>query len=132
VRATCDGSLPRVRYWPNPAHKRETTAAGPSRWRPDEEPCPSDMTPAERDELLAASIPLDTEDPTSRRFAMRRSGGDPEFFDIKHTGHMQGEHEFHGHPATWVPSRVLRMFRDRGDLTPVEYRRLAQGFGCPR
>ena len=29
-------------YYPNPAHKTETTEAGPPRWRPDKEPCPND------------------------------------------------------------------------------------------
>ena len=29
-----------MRYWPNPAHKRETTEAGPPAWSPDKDPCP--------------------------------------------------------------------------------------------
>ena len=33
-----------MRYFPNPAHKRETTEAGPPRWRPDKEPCPAERT----------------------------------------------------------------------------------------
>jgi hypothetical protein len=44
---------------------------------------------------------------------------------------VDGECEFHGHPATWVPTQVLRVFRDRGDLTAAEYRQRAQDFGCP-
>lgn len=125
-------SLPyAVRYWPNPAHKQETTEAGPPRWRPDKEPCPRGMTTAERRELLQASIPIDRDDPASRRFALRRTAQQLEFYDIKHTRMVDGEHEFHGHPATWVPTQVLRVFRDRGDLTAAEYRQRAQDFGCP-
>jgi hypothetical protein len=44
-----------MRYWPNPAHKQETTEAGPPQWRPGKEPCPREMTVAERDELLTAA-----------------------------------------------------------------------------
>lgn len=120
-----------MRYWPNPAHKQETTEAGPPQWRPGKEPCPREMTVAERDELLECSVPLDAEDAGSRRFALRRTTRRLEFYDVKHTGIVESEHEFHGHPATWVPTQVLRIFRDRGDLTAAEYRKCAQGFGCP-
>lgn len=89
------------------------------------------MTVAERDELLERSVPLDAEDAGSRRFALRRTTRRLEFYDVKHTGMVESEHEFHGHPATRVPTQVLRIFRDRGDLTDAEYRKCAQGFGCP-
>ena len=42
-------------YYLNPAHKTETTEAGPPRWRPDKEPCPR-MTPRERTTLLQESV----------------------------------------------------------------------------
>ena len=90
-------SLCEVRYWPNPAHKSETTEAGPPVWRPDKEKCPDDMTVTERDDLLAASIPL-TNEPQSRRFAVRRTNQRLELFDVKCHGTVDGEPEFHGHP----------------------------------
>jgi hypothetical protein len=37
-----------MRYWPNPAHKAETTEAGPPLWTPDKDLCPTGMTVAER------------------------------------------------------------------------------------
>lgn len=118
-------------YWPNPAHKRQTTEAGPPRWSPAKEPCPHDLTVAERDELLGSAVPMRADDPTSRRFAMRRTMLGLEFFAIKHTRSVGDDHEFHGHPATWVPTRILRDFRDSGRISQAEYRELAQGFGCP-
>ena len=51
-----------LRYWPNPSHKTETTEAGPPRWNPDKDKCPSDMTVAERNELLKASIAVEPSD----------------------------------------------------------------------
>jgi hypothetical protein len=90
------------------------------------------MTPAERDELLAVSVPVDPDDPASRRFTLRRTAAGLELFDIKHTRAVEGDHEFHGHPATWVPTKILRAFRDAGRITAAEYRDLARGFGCPR
>ncbi len=39
----------------NPAHKVETTEAGPPAWRPDKTPCPKGMTLAERTQPLPAS-----------------------------------------------------------------------------
>lgn len=47
-----------MKYWPNPAHKRETTEAGPPRWRPYKEPCPR-MTVTERQALMDSSIQAD-------------------------------------------------------------------------
>src|SRR2546430_1085900 len=120
-----------MHYWPNPAHKRETTEAGPPRWRPDKEPCPSGMTVAERDQLLQDAVPIDASDAASRRFAVRRSLRALELYDIKRTGDVNGEPEFHGHPATFVPAKVLRTFRDLGRISQAEYRQLIKDFGCP-
>lgn len=73
-------------YFPNPAHKRETTEAGPPRWRPDKEPCPK-MSPRERATLLRDSIARDPASPTSQRFAIRRGASGLEFF---HSSDDQG------------------------------------------
>ena len=69
-----------MRYWPNPAHKLETTEAGPPRWRPDKEPCPRGMTSRQRTALLRDSIPEQADSPDSRRFAVRQGESGLEFF----------------------------------------------------
>jgi hypothetical protein len=120
-----------MRYWPNPAHKRQTTEAGPPQWRPDKEPCPDDLTVRERRVLLETAVPLDPIDPRSRRFNARRGPQGLELYDAKWTRDVEGEPEFHGHPATYVPTAVLRALRDRGMITDAEYRRLIRDFGSP-
>jgi hypothetical protein len=87
------------------------------------------MTIEERDALLAASIAVDPADTRSRRYALRRTVAGIELFDVKHTGTVGGEEEFHGHPASWVPARILRRFRDSGDLSQAEYQVLARTMG---
>ncbi|MGH7269595.1 MAG: hypothetical protein ACREJ3_04115, partial [Polyangiaceae bacterium] len=74
-----------MRYWPNPAHKVETTEAGPPAWTPDKDRCPPRMTIEERRALLGASVPLDADDLHSRRFAIRRTERGIELFDVKWT-----------------------------------------------
>jgi NAD(P)-dependent dehydrogenase (short-subunit alcohol dehydrogenase family) len=59
------------------------------------------------------------EDASSRRFALRRTTQRLEFYDVKHTGIVESKHEFHGHPATWVPTRILRILRARGDAQKI-------------
>jgi hypothetical protein len=120
-----------MRYWPNPAHKKETTEAGPPAWHPDKEACPDDLSVAERDELLEASVPHDPADATSRRWTVRRGPNGLELYDIKHTGVIDGTHEFHGHPATYVPAKILKVFRDDGLISRAEYGRLVRELGCP-
>ena len=115
-------------YYPNRAHKRETTEAGPPGWRPDKEPCP-DMTPEERTELLRESVARDPSLPTSQRFAVRRTGTGLEFFTARMTREVDGDIEFHGYPTTHVPGLVLRRFRDEGQITPAEYRRQVKRLG---
>ena len=120
-----------MRYVPNPAHKRETTEAGPPRWRPDKEPCPPEMTPRERTALLRDSVPEHTDALASRRFAVRRGGSSGlEFFAAQVTRTAEGgEVEYHGYPIHRVPGAVLRCFRDRGDITAAEYRQLVKRLG---
>lgn len=118
-----------MRYWPNPVHKRETTEAGPAKWRPAKAPCP-DMTVEERTRLLTDSVPVDPSDPSSRRFNVRRTDTGLEVYDAKCHRVVDGVAEFHGHPATYVPAKVLRDLRDLGRLTEPEYKRLIKDFGC--
>lgn len=116
-------------YWPNPAHKRETTEAGPPAWRPDKAPCPR-LTVEERDALLEASIALNPQDPMSRRYAFRRSPlGEPDFFEAKLTEVRESKPVFHGYPTVRVPSRILRLFRDQGAISNAEYRRMIKELG---
>ena len=119
-----------VRYVPNPAHKRETTEAGPPGWRPDKEPCPPEMTPRERAALLRGSVPEHPDPPSSRRFTIRRGGRGLELFAAQATRTAEdGEVEYHGYPTRQVPGKVSRGFRDRGDITAAEYRRLVKRLG---
>jgi len=118
-----------MRYWPNPAHKKQTTEAGPPKWWPDKEPCPEEITPAERDELLRNAIATDEANPRSRRYAVRRSSAGLEVYDAKCHGDYEGEPEFHAHPAGYVPASVLRALRDSGVLTLPEYKKLVRQFG---
>jgi len=120
-----------VHYWPNPAHKVETTEAGPPAWVPSKEKCPRDITIAERDALLEASIAVEPADPRSRRFAVRRTTSGLEIFDVKYTRDVDGDPEFHGHPASRIDGRVLKVFRNNGQITSAEYTRLRRELpGC--
>lgn len=116
-----------MRYVPNPAHKRETTEAGPPRWRPDKELCPK-MSPRERSELLRASIPSDDQE-ASRRYAARRIDGRLELVEAKLTQVIDGRFEYHGHPTSRVPARVLRLFLRDGVISEAEYGRLVRELG---
>lgn len=119
-----------MRYFPNPAHKLETTEAGPPRWRPNKEPCPPEMTTRQRAALLRDSIPERPDLPDSRRFAVRRGESGLEFFTAQATQVLEGgEVEYHGYPTNRVPGRVLRRFMARGDVTRAEYRRLVRELG---
>lgn len=118
-----------MRYWPNPVHKRETTVAGPPRWRPSKMPCPDDMTVAERDRLLETAIPMDPNDASSRRYNIRRTSSGLVLFDAKCHEVVGGEPAFHAHPATFVPGKILRQFHQAGLITRAEYDRLVKGFG---
>jgi len=101
------------------------------RWSPDKEPCPRDLTVEERRRLFEASVPVAPADPHSRRFVVRRTARGIEAYDIKWTRDVDGEPEFHGHPASRIPRDVLKQLRDRGELTTAEYRRLARELpGC--
>lgn len=117
-----------MRYWPNPAHKRETTEAGPPRWQPNKAPCPR-MTVEERDRLLEESLPERPDDPRSPRFALRRTPQDTEWFEARFTGEEAGDPVFHGYPTCRVPARVLRRFRDRDQITHAEYQRWVRVLG---
>jgi len=117
-----------MRYWPNPAHKRETTEAGPPGWRPSKEPCPDDLTVEEREELLRNSVPGGS-GARSRRYTLRRANTGLQFYEAKWHTDVDDEPEFHGHPTTRVPNRVLRVFRDEGRITQAEYRRHVRELG---
>ncbi|MFW6775950.1 hypothetical protein ACOACO_16820 [Nocardioides sp. CPCC 205120] len=87
------------------------------------------MTVQERDELLETAVPLH-DGPSSRRFNVRRlPDGSLQMFDAK--CHDPSGPAFHAHPASFVPARVLRVFRDSGLITDPEYKRLVKEFGQP-
>ena len=118
-----------MRDFANPAHKRETTEAGPPRWRPDKEPCPEGMKPRERTELLRESVAEHPDSPMSPRFGVRRGEAGLEFFAARTTRMVDGEIEYHGYPTRQVPGKVLRRFRDEGRVSPAEYRTLVKRLG---
>lgn len=115
-----------MRYWPNPAHKRQTTEAGPPVWRPHKTLCPDDMTVAERQQLLETAVPETPDDPRSRRYNVRRGGRGLELYDFKWTQDVDGDPEFHGYPTTYLDSKILRQLRDDGTIADVEYKRLVK------
>ena len=118
-----------MRYFANPAHKIETTEAGPPRWRPDKAPCPEGMTLRERRELLRESIAENPGSSTSRRYAVRRTDSGLEFFPAQATQVVDDEVEFHGYPTRYVPGKVLRQFRNQGKISQSEYRNLVKRLG---
>jgi len=111
-----------MRYWPNPAHKKETSEAGPPRWRPKKTLCPR-MEPDERERLLQEAVPENPGVVGSSRYALRLGEGGYEWFVALLTRMVDGEPEYHGFPCAHVPYRVLRAFRDAGRITDAEYRR---------
>ena len=110
-------------YWPNPAHKRRMTEAGPGRWRPDKTPCPDDLTIAERNTLFETSVAESDDDPRSRRYNVRRTALGLELYEAQ-CATIDDHVECHGYPTDHIPARILRVLRDRGSITDVEYRRL--------
>lgn len=118
-----------MRYFANPAHKVETTEAGPPAWRPDKTPCPEGMTLPERTHLLLNAIAEDQNSPASRRFAVRRSDSGLEFFAAQMTRIVNGETEYHGYPTGYVPGNILRQFRENGSITRPEYNKLVKRLG---
>ena len=75
-------------------------------------------------------MPEHADSPSSRRFAVRRGGRGLEFFAAQATRTAEaGEVEYHGYPTHRIPGKVLREFRDRGDITVPEYRQLVKRLG---
>ncbi len=88
------------------------------------------MTSRERNELLETAVLRDPGDPFSRRFNVRRlSDGKLEFYDFKLTEVAGDEPVFHGHPATRVPGKVLRVLRADEKITTSEYNRFRKELG---
>jgi len=122
----------RLWYYPNPAHKRATTEAGPPRWYPAKEACPEDMTLEEREELVRASIPLSDDPYDPKRFAVQRKKGRLIWYRTLLTReHPDGRIEIHGHPFTpgrpRVPPAAARKMREVGAITEAEYRQAIRG-----
>jgi len=114
-------------YWPNPAHKRETSEAGPPKWRPHKSACPR-MRVEEREELLRLSV-ADSSHSASPRYALRVTDSGFEWFVARAHRVQDDEVEYHGYPVNYVPPRVLRVFRDRGSISDADYRRLTRQLG---
>lgn len=125
--------MPDERLWyrPNPAHKTHTCEEGPPRWYPAKTACPETMTLAERDELLATSVPASDDPLDPSRFAVRRAEGRLEWFrSLLTRHHPNGRIEVHGHPFEpgfpKVPPRALRQLREQGAITNAEYQKLVK------
>ena len=82
----------------------------------------------ERDELLRASIAED-QGVDSPRYAVRTTSEGLEWFVARAHSVGADEVEYHGHPVSYVPPRVLRRFRDQGAITERDYRRLIRQLG---
>lgn len=83
----------------------------------------------ERDELLRSAVPEDPSVPSSRRYNVRRTAQGLETYDAKCHQIIDGEPEFHAHPAGRIPGRILRRFRDEGRISQPEYKKLLKEFG---
>lgn len=89
------------------------------------------MTLAERESLLAASVPASDDPLDPSRYAVRRVEGRLEWYRSRLTlYHDDGRIEVHGYPFEpgypKVPPRVLRALRDSEAITPAEYTRLVK------
>lgn len=121
----------RLWYFPNPAHKTQTTEAGPPKWYPAKTACPDTMSLAERDELVDMSVPAGDDPLDPSRYAVRRVDGRLEWYRTLVTRcHPDGRIEIHGHPFEpghpKVPPRALRRLRDNGIITHAEYTRVVK------
>jgi hypothetical protein len=96
---------------------------GRGRWRPDKTPCPDDLTVAERNDLFVTSVADNPADPCSKRYNVRRTAGGLELYEAQ-CAEFDGDVECHGYPTSHIPAKVLRMLRDAGTITDVEYNRL--------
>ena len=119
-----DWSPRMVVYRENPKHKRGTSGEGPPRWFPSRDSlCPDGITMKMAQELLDSSIEgRDDAHPDARaRFALDGSGA---FFKAYSE---DGGETWHGYPVNrelvprQIPTRVLRAFRARGQLTRAQY-----------
>jgi hypothetical protein len=89
------------------------------------------MTIGERNRLLDTAVSLDSTNPRSQRYNLRRGPRGLELFAAKWTEEAGGEPVYHGHPTSYVPARVLRIFLDKNLISESEYRKLVGNFGCP-
>lgn len=123
--------MPERRLWyrPNPAHKLETTEAGPPAWFPHKTACPPRMSAAERETLVQASVPRGDDPLDPVRYAVARDGGgEIRWYKTALTlEHPDGRIEIHGYPflpgSPKIPSRVLRRMRESGIISESEYRK---------
>lgn len=123
-------SKPHFRYEPSQAHKTKTTAAGPPKWNPYKEKCPSDLTRRELEELLDESVSADGRSENAHRFALRHTAFGVEIYESRLTRvKPDGTIIVHGYPSLRDPPRVLRQWRDEGKITKPEYNRLRKELG---
>lgn len=60
---------------------------------------------------------------------MKRSDEGLQFFVARLTCIGDDGPEYHGYPTRIVPAKVLSSFRDGGEITAAEYRRLVKELG---
>lgn len=116
-------------YERNPKHKRGCTGEGPPRWFPSYDSlCPEEIDGITAQSLLEQSI-VDSDRATSNGKA-RYTMHEGEFFKAYMTETRQGVEVWHGFPVSkdqvgeQIPAKILRKFRDQGELSNSEYKKL--------
>ena len=121
-----DAPMP-LQYRPNAKHKPGCSGEGPPRWFPSSDSlCPADISLEDAQALLDASIEArdDAHLNAKARIALDSQG---RFFKAYSE---DGGQIWHGYPVKrelvprQVPSRVLREFVNRGQLSRVDYKKL--------
>lgn len=121
--------MPERLYEPNPKHKRGTCGKGPPRWFPSSDSlCPDDIDIPLAQELLEAAVAdRDQAQADGQALYCIYEG---QFFKAYRTERRDEVEVWHGYPVSrelvgeQIPARVLRIFRQRGQLSNSEYKKL--------
>ena len=121
--------MPERLYEKNPKHKPGVSGGGPPRWFPSRDSlCPDDVDGELAQKLLDDSVPGDdSAHPDSRaRYAIYQG----RFFKAYQTEERAGIEVWHGYPVSedkvgrQIPARILRVFKNRGQLSKSAYKKL--------
>lgn len=116
-------------YEPNPKHKRGACGDGPPRWFPSSDSlCPDDIDLDLAQELLDGAVADNDQAHAGGRALYCLYEG--QFFKAYRTESRGDVEVWHGYPVSkdqvgeQIPATVLRIFRQRGQLTNAAYKKL--------